>query len=125
MTIEVGYDKSLDCIVINATGIIQYSDLPQLAQDLITHKDFRTNINQIFDCSAGELNFTINDIQKIADDFNQIAEQLGFVRKLALVVSREVDFGQMRQYDVFFQSGPDVMVHIFRSLAEAMTWIKS
>jgi hypothetical protein len=123
VTIEIEYDISLGCIVINATGVIEYSDLPKLAQDLIAHKNFRTNINQIFDCSHGALNFTTNELKKIAYDFSQIDETLGLVRKLALVVSRDVDFGQMRQYEVFFESGPGVLVHVFRSLDDARVWI--
>lgn len=125
MTIEIKYDESLDFIVINVTGKLEHSDLPKLAQDLIDHKNFRTNINQIFDCRNGSLDFTTNELQQIADDFSSIAEVLGLERKLALVVSRDVDFGQMRQYEVFFTPGPSVIIHVFRSLADARIWINS
>ncbi len=125
MTIEIKYDRSLDCIVINVTGKLEHNDLPKLAQDLIDHKNFRININQIFDCSNGSMDFTTYELQKIADDFGLIAEVLGLERKLALVVSRDVDFGQMRQYEVFFAPGPGVSIHVFRSLAEARIWINS
>lgn len=125
MTIDIEYNKYLDCIVINATGQIEYKDLTKLAIALIKHKDFRSNINQIFNCSNGELALTMSDLKKIAIDFTQVAGTLGLDRKLALVVSRDLDFGQMRQYEAFFQSGPHVLVHVCRSIDEACDWIKN
>ena len=123
MTMDIEYDASIHCIVINAIGKIEYADLQVLAKDLIEHTEFRTNINQIFNCSDAELNLTIDDLRRVAEDFTKIEEILGLERKLALVVSRDVEFGQMRQYEVFFQSGPNVMIHVFRSLDAARRWI--
>lgn len=61
----------------------------------------------------------------MADDFSKIGQILGLERKLAIMASRDADFGRMRQYEVFFQSGPDVKVHVFRSLDEAREWLTS
>ncbi len=123
MTIEIEYDESIDCMVIIATDLIEYSAMPQLAEDLIKHQKFRKDINQLFDCSNGELSLTTDELYKIADDISQIGHILGVERKLAIVASRDADFGRMRQYEVFFQAGPGVKVHVFRSLIEAREWL--
>lgn len=123
MAIEIEYDGSIDCMVIVATGVLDYSGFPELAKGLLEHSKFRKNIHQLFDCRNGELFLTTDDLKNIANDFSAVADVLGLERKLALVVTRDADFGRLRQYEVFFQSGPGVKTHVFRSLDEARNWL--
>lgn len=125
MALTVQYDASIDALVTHASGEIVYHDLPPLVQTIIEHENFRTNINQLFDCTEGELNLTMQDLRRIAAGFESVAHVLGVERKLALAVTRLVDFGMMRQYEAFFSSGPDVQVWAFRDLKEARDWLKS
>lgn len=124
MPIELEYDPSIHGLYIKATGNIVYTDLPVLAKQLMAHPDFRTNISQLFDCTEGKLDLSTDDLDRIARDFMQVADILGRDRRLALVVSRDVDFGKLRQYEVFFESGPGVEVNIFRSLHDARKWLQ-
>ena len=125
MTLEVSHDEVNDYMVIKAIGTVGYKEIFALRDQLINHSSFRKNINQLFDCSEGELNLTTNDLKRIAMDYTEVADQLGHDRKLALVVSRDLDFGMMRQYEAFFYSGPGVSICAYRSLAEAIKWLKS
>lgn len=125
MTIKVTYDKDIDSIVIKVTGMANYDDVSALGEQILNIPNFRININQLFDCSEGELDLSFDDIKRIASDFNKIAGHLGYSRKLALVVSRDVDFGMMRQYEVFFNAGPDVSLRSYRSLLDAKEWLKN
>lgn len=125
MTLEVSHDEVNDNMVIKATGTVGYKEILALRDQLINHSNFRQNINQLFDCSQGKLNLNTDDLKRIAMDYTEVADQLGHNRKLALVVSRDLDFGMMRQYEAFFYSGPGVSICAFRSLTEAKEWLKS
>ena len=125
MATKVHYDSTLDALVIQATGRISYEDLPFLAQQIIDHPNFRVNINQLFDCTNGQLDLSTDDLKRIAQDFIGISEKLGSKRRLALAVSRLVDFGMMRQYEMFFDGGPEVEVHAFKVLADARAWLQN
>ncbi len=125
MAISITHDDKNDCIVIKVTGAIDYEDILSLREELLNHPLFRQNINQLFDCTEGELNLTTGDLQRIAADYGEVADKLGHNRKLALVVSRDLDFGMMRQYEAFFYAGPDVDIRAHRSVIEAQIWLDS
>lgn len=123
MPIEVSYEAGLDALMIQCTGTVVYKDMPVLGNQILSHPDFRKNISQIFDVTQGVLELSTEDLKQVATDFSQIAKILGMNRKLALVVSRDVDFGMMRMYEVFFQPGPHVKIMSFRSMDKAKQWI--
>ena len=116
MPIEIDYNTELDCMVIKVSGTVAYADLIPMAGALLEHEHFRTNINQLFDCTEGMVELAMEELKLVAKDFMSIADTLGHSRKLALVVTREVDYGRMRQYEVFFGGGPGVQISTFRSL---------
>ena len=122
---EVEYDPQVDALVIRVFGRLFYDDLPQIVQQVIDHPGFRININQLFDCTEGELGLSTQDLEHIAEDFTAISDLLGLNRRLALLVSRAVDFGMMRQYEVFFRPGPGVNVRTFRERQAARIWLQS
>lgn len=124
MPINVEYDESLDSMIIETIGTVGCDEICLLRDQLLEHADFRENINQLFDASRGQLDLSADDLQKIASYYIVKSEQLGNNRKLALVVSKELDFGRMRQYEVYFYSGPTVYVKAFRNLSEAREWLK-
>jgi len=125
MPIEIKYDSTIDAIVMSATGKISYDDITNLTENIVTHTQFRTNINQLFDITDGEFNLSIDEIEQIAQDYLGISELLGHERRYAIVVSREVDYGMTRQYEVFFNAGPGVETCGFRSLDEARQWLQT
>ena len=124
MKFHIEYDSTIDSLIIEVYGIITCDDLLRLAHQIIEHPQFKTNMNQLFDTTKGELHLSKEDIERIASEFMQLENALGLNRRLALAVTRTVDFGMMRQYEVFFQSGPDVMVKSFKNVDKARAWLK-
>ncbi len=125
MSLEVIYDDSIDSIVIISKKVVGKNDILLLRDSILNHPNFRKNINQLFDSTEGQIDLTSEDLVNIATYYQTKSNQLGNNRKLALVVSRDVDFGRMRQYEAFFDAGPGVIVHSFRSINEAKDWIKN
>lgn len=124
MPLKVTYDEVIDCLVVKATDSIKCDDLLSLRELILNHPKFRQDINQLFECTEGKLDLTTSDLERIASHFSRVADQLGLNRKLALGVSRDFEFGMMRQYEVFFYSGPNVSVRAFKSLSDAREWLK-
>ena len=124
MAITLTYDSDIDCLTMLVIGSVRYGEILQLRDQIINHPDFRTDINQLFDCSLGELELTTRDLERIASDYSTVIDLLGHKRKLALVVSRDTDYRKMGQYEIFFYAGPGVALHSFRSLADAKSWLK-
>jgi hypothetical protein len=122
---EVEYDSLVDALVIRIFGTLLYDDLPQVVEQVLDHPAFRTNINQLFDCTEGELGLSTRELEQIADDFTSMSNVLGLNRRLALLVSRTVHFGMMRQYEVHFSPGPEVHVRTFNELHAARTWLQA
>ena len=124
MPLKVTYDENIDCLVIKATDSIKYDDLLSLRELILNNPKFRRDINQLFDCTEGKLYLTTEEVERIAYHFSHVADQLGLNRKLALAVSSDLDYGIMRQYEVFFYSGPSVSVCAYKSLSDARDWLK-
>jgi len=124
VTIKVGYDESIDSIVLKSNNVIKYDDVCLLRDQIITHPKFRKNIHQLFDSTESQFDLSSEELIKLASYYQEKSDQLGHNRKLAVVVSRDLDFGKMRQYEAFFDSGPNVLVQAFRSLLDAREWLK-
>ena len=111
MSIDVDYDEQSKCILIKIHNTVGCDEICALRDQLLNHPKFTTNINQIFDATEGQLQLTMEDLQKIASHYSEEVETLGNKRKLALVVSKDLDFARTRQYEAFFDSGPNVLIH--------------
>ncbi len=123
MPIDIDYDAETNCILIKTYEIVDCDEICALRDRLLNHPKFSTNINQIFDSSEGQLVITSEDLINIASHYKEKVDKLGNERKLALVVSKDLDFGRMRQYEAYFDSGPNVLVHSFRNINDAKEWL--
>jgi len=124
MELDIQYDKSLDCLVIEASGDITFKDLPTINEGVHAHEKFRYNIAQICNCSDGSLILTLDELRAFAKDAAEYALRFGEKRKLALVDSKPVNFGMMRQYQALLDTGPEVAIQVFKSMDDARDWIR-
>ena len=126
MELEIEHDKPLDCLVITASGIIDsIEQLPVILRKLTSYKNFRLNISQILNFSDATINLAMRELRLFASEASTLGDQVGTQRKLALVVSNPLNFGQMRQFQSFLNAGPGVDVQIFKDLQKSREWIKS
>ena len=123
MTTEITYNEALDALHIEVTGSIDINEILRLKDQLLAHPNFTTNIDQIFDCSESSLNLSFEELQITADAYSAAADRFGRRRKLALIVQRDLDYGKTRQYEMFFDSGPEVLIRTFKTLEDAQHWI--
>ncbi len=124
MPIRVDYDDVLDSIIITAAGNIGCEEICVLRDQILNQSNFRKDINQLFDATDALLDLSTEDLKSIASHYSIKSHELGHKRKLALLVSKDLNFGLMRQYEVFFDAGPTVLVQAFRELSIAQDWLK-
>ena len=125
MSIIVDYDEFLDSLIIKTGGKVGCEEICALRDKILEHPNFRKNINQLFDATSSLLDLSSEDLQIIASHYSLKSNELGSNRKLALLVDKDLDFGRMRQYEVYFDSGPTVLVQAFRDPSKARIWIKN
>jgi len=125
MELEIQYDEPLDCLMIRASGDIKFKDLPTINQRVSEHEKFRFNISQICDCSNGALLLSMEELKTFARESSEFSRRFGDERKLALVDAKPINFGLMRQYEVFLDAEPGVDIRVFKSLSDARSWIAS
>ena len=124
MLFRITYDEEIDGFVIKATGTVRREDIILSLDQFLKHPKFRQNINQLFDCTEGNLDLTTQDLISISSYFSSISCQLGHNRKLAIAVCGDLNYGIMRQYEALFDSGPNVSVFVFKSISDARNWLK-
>lgn len=125
MVIAVDYDELIDSMIIKAEGNVGREEICGLRDKILEHPCFRMDINQLFDATECRLELSTEDLEYIAFYYSQKSSELGNNRKLALLVAKDVDYGMMRQYEVFFDSGPTVLVQAFRDPSKAKYWLKN
>lgn len=124
MPFTVEYDELIDSLIIKTEGNVGCEEICMLRDQILEHPNFRKDINQLFNATDCILDLSTEDLKIIAAHYSSKASELGNNRKLALLVSRDLDFGRMRQYEVFFYSGPTLLVQAFRDLSQAEKWLK-
>ena len=77
-------------------------------------------LNDHSDLDAGPL--TVNDISAIAEMFERAKVELGSSR-LAVLVSRDLEYGLARMWNVFVEEKWDGIGQVFRSREDAVHWL--
>ncbi len=67
--------------------------------------------------------YGLEELRAFAKAASEYALQFGEKRKLALVDCKPVNFGIMRQYEAFLDTGPEVAIQVFKSMSDARDWI--
>ena len=97
------------------------SDLVEAGELAVKHADFVPGISILFDFREATLNLTAGDERALGMFRERYCEARGRGRS-AFVVSREVDFGVIRQFDSLATSRA-FDLRVFRDLDEAQAWL--
>lgn len=110
-------------VILTASGAITGKEIIQAIKDLVNDPDFKPNINSIWDFRA--VTTRLIDSQEITDlitFIRTIQEKRGRDYRVAILVSRDMDYGLARMFEAHSQSLP-FQVRIFEDLEQAKSWI--
>ncbi|UCF05396.1 MAG: hypothetical protein JSV33_16045 [bacterium] len=107
------------------TGALQRDELIAVLDKVYKTPGYDPDMDVVWDLREADLtSFSSEDIQAVR---NFVGRKWGTGGKsrAALVVSRDVEFGLTRMYEVYLESDTKSQVHVFRDMDKAMEWIRS
>jgi hypothetical protein len=104
------------------TGRLTYAEVRDALEELYARPDFDPAMNALWDLQ-GAVTTGIS-----SDDVRQVAQLVAGSRpsgssRVALVVSRDADFGMVRMYEAQLDRPSQDNHRAFRNIEEAMTWL--
>jgi hypothetical protein len=122
MPVETVVDKKIGLIIRTVTGELTFEDIKSAFEASLTHPEFYIDMHVIWDlqkADASKLN--TQDVIRIARYFeSQLKNCVDF--KAAIVVSRDLEYGLSRMYQVAVADLPP-KIGIFRGLEDAKKWV--
>ncbi len=123
MAIALFRDQDIDCMVFKYKGLVKDLDLNTLLKAYLNHPDFTQNINILHDMSEAQLDLSAQTMQMIGEQIQTERQSLGSAFRSAIVVSRPIDYGQMRQFIAYYPKESPIAYQLFYSLDDAKTWL--
>ncbi|MBW2192582.1 MAG: hypothetical protein JRF27_02220 [Deltaproteobacteria bacterium] len=125
MEITTNIDKEAGLRTHKVTGTLSIDDLMAKLGEIYSIPDFQPDMNVLWDLRSADLaSFSTSDIQKVRD-FVGYKWGTGGSSRAALVVSRDIDFGLSRMYEISLESITTSLLQVFRDFDEALTWLRS
>jgi hypothetical protein len=125
MGVTTDIDKELNIRRHKVTGTLQLDELVGILGGIYKSPGFDPDMDVVWDLREADLtSFSSEDVQAVR---NFVIRNWGTGGKsrAALVVSRDVEFGLTRMYEVYVESDTKSQVEVFRDMDKAVEWIRS
>lgn len=121
--VETELDPSLNLITQTVTGNLILHDFIKAFHTAMSHPDFKTGMNVLWDLTDASLVLTETmDLHQMIKfiQFNQ--DKRGENFKLAMVVNSKLDYGISKMYEAFGEKLP-FSKKVFYDIREAKNWL--
>lgn len=123
MNFKITHISDKDYLLVEITGGADVETLKGLVKNVLEHPAWHKTIPALVDLrgfSASSL--SSDDIFTLADLFKSINTVLGS-GNTALVVSKEIDFGLARMWQMMTEEHVKMEIDVFMSIDEAKEWL--
>ena len=122
MPVKTVIDKKTGVMIRTVTGEISFEEIKSSYEASVTHPNFQKDMNVIWDVrDADASKFDNQDVIRIARYFEtQLKDHADY--KVAVIVSRDLEFGLSRTYQVAAADLP-AKIEIFINLEDAKKWV--
>ena len=125
MEITTDIDREAGLRTHKVTGTLSLNDLMAKLDEIYSIPDFQPEMNVLWDLRNADLaSFSSSDIYEVRD-FVGYKWGTGGSSRAALVVSRDIDFGLSRMYEISLESITTSTLQVFRDFDEALSWLRS
>jgi hypothetical protein len=122
MTVNTVVDKKASVAIHMVTGEITFQEIKSSYESVRSHPDFKENMNSIWDIrDADASKFDSQAVIRIARYF-EIQTKNRAKYKVAIIVSRDLEYGVSRKYQVAAADLP-AKIGIFTNLEDAKKWV--
>ena len=123
MDIMITYNQENNLVIIEAKGDASVEGLSELIDQLFRFPQWESGMSTLIDFR----NFSItplknDDIMKVSQMVKALKDALGD-GDCAIAVSREIDYGLVRMWQIQTESGVQVQIEVFMSYDEAFKWL--
>ncbi len=123
MTITTRFDDITDLRVHVVRGELTHEELCETLEALYATREFQPQQSALWDLREADLTgSSAAEVRQIAELVQQHWGTTG-VPRAALVVSRDVDFGIARMFELYVTTGAQREVRVFREFDEAVAWV--
>lgn len=123
MSFEISYIEDGKYMLVEITGAANVPLLKEMVEEVIKHPNWHEAIPGLIDFrgfSASGL--SSDDVYELADVCRNLGRMLGS-GNCALVMSKEIDFGLARMWQMMTEAHVEMEIEIFKSIEEAREWI--
>jgi hypothetical protein len=123
MEISIYIDPKAGIRENKVKGQIDIEKLIEFLKELYEKPEFDTNMNVIWD--LGEADFSAVASSDVRTVMELVGKKWGVEgkSKAALVVSKEVDFGLTRMYEILMSGATSSKVMVFKNMEKAREWL--
>jgi hypothetical protein len=112
-------------VKLTASGIISLGDIIKTLHGLLQDSQFKSGMDILWDFRQVKTeNMKADQIREIVSFIKNNQEKRGANYRVALVVSRDIDFGLARMYEAYTQELP-FQLQIFKELSAAEDWLNT
>lgn len=123
MKFYIIWDSQIPNLNIELSGEFDVNDLERCYRQILEHEQWHTGMDILWDVRNCSLtNLSVNDLKAIAWMTDKYKDRRG-KGKAAWVISRDVDFGVSRMFELVNQGKLNYNFYVFKSIREAKDWI--
>jgi hypothetical protein len=123
LPIETNIDKDKGLRNHKVTGKINLTDLVTALKELYESPQFDSDMDVLWDLRNADLtSFTFQEIEQLKDYVTRHWGTKGKSRA-AMLVSRDLDYGLSRMYEMLSSGKSDSQIQAFHDLGDAMQWL--
>ena len=123
MNISIHIDHKAGIRQHKVTGPIDIEELKIFLKRLYAHPDFDPIMNAIWDLEEADFSeVSSSDVRSVIDVVRKYWGTEG-KSKAALVVSKDVDYGLTRMYEILMSGVSASQVMVFKNMKEAHDWL--
>jgi hypothetical protein len=112
-------------VKLTASGTISSADIIKTLHGLLQDSQFKSGMDILWDFRQVKTeNMKADQIREIVSFIKNNQEKRGAHYRVALVVSRDIDFGLARMYEAYTQELP-FQLQIFKTLSSAEDWLNT
>lgn len=124
MTLDTIIDTNINIVIHTAYGKFGPDDVKHILDGLISHPDFKKDMNVVWDFrQVADINFTVDELRKIVAHTEGYLAHRSPGYKLAMVSDDDLIFGLARMFMAYCEHLP-IKITILRTLEAAMEWVQ-
>lgn len=116
-------DQSNGLFLITTEGDATVEGIIAFLDDIVAHPLWRSGMSILLDHRNLSIsNISAKGVEQVSDYFAGLNQSLGN-GKIALVMTRDVDFGMARAWEIMTSDRTNMRINILRSMENAQAWI--